>query len=56
LPGETEQRNPNHHRAILAVTTAFWDTFLQNDESAREWLDGESVKSVLEQEDEWQKK
>ncbi len=56
LPGETERRNPNHHRAILAVTTAFWDAYLQNDESARKWLDGESVKSVLEKEDKWHKK
>jgi predicted dienelactone hydrolase len=56
LPGETERRNRNHHRAILAVTTAFWDAYLQNDESARKWLDSESVKSVLEKEDEWQKK
>lgn len=56
LPGEAEQRNPNHHGAILAVTTAFWDAYLQNDESARKWLDGQSVKSVLEKEDEWQKK
>ena len=28
LPGETGQRNPNHHRAILALSTAFWDAYL----------------------------
>jgi hypothetical protein len=25
LPGEREPRNPNHHRVILALSTAFWD-------------------------------
>ena len=25
LPGDTEKRNPNHHRVILALSTAFWD-------------------------------
>ena len=25
LPGESGQRNPNHHRAILALSTAIWD-------------------------------
>jgi hypothetical protein len=28
LPGETGRRNPNDHRAVLAVTTAFWDAYL----------------------------
>ena len=56
LPGETERRNPNHHRAILAVTTAFWDACLRDDEQARLWLDGDAVKSVLENDDQWQKK
>ena len=27
LPGEAHRHNPNHHRAILAVTTAFWDAY-----------------------------
>ncbi len=56
LPGETESRNPNHHRAILAVTTAFWDAYLRDDAEARKWLDGETVRSVLEKDDQWQKK
>ena len=56
LPGETERRNPNHHRAILAVTTAFWDAYLRDDNEARHWLDSDPVRSVLEQEDQWQMK
>lgn len=53
---EPESRNPNHHRAILAVTTAFWDAYLRDDAEARKWLDGETVRSVLEKDDQWQKK
>ena len=56
LPGETERRNPNHHLAILAVTTAFWDVYLRDDKEAQLWLDGDAVKSVLEKDDHWQTK
>ena len=56
LPGETERRNPNHHRAILAVTTAFWDAHLRADPEARRWLDSGAVKSVLDKDDVWQTK
>ncbi len=56
LPGDSERRNPNHHRAILAVTTAFWDAYLREDVRARAWLDGEAVRGVLEAGDSWQRK
>lgn len=56
LPGETQKRNPNHHRAILAVTTAFWDAYLQSNSKAKQWLDGPDVRGVLEPNDTWQKK
>lgn len=56
LPTETGRRNPNHHRAILGLTTAFWDAYLRNDGEARLWLDSDAAKSVLEKEDVWQKK
>ena len=56
LPGDTEQRNPNHHRAILALSTAFWDAWLRQDGKARAWLDGDGPRSVLEKEDRWQTK
>ncbi len=56
LPGDTEKRNPNHHRAILALSTAFWDAWLRDDAAARAWLDGEGPRSVLEREDRWQRK
>ena len=56
LPGERGTRNPNHHRAILALSTAFWDTFLKGDPEAKAWLDGETARSVLEKDDKWQRK
>ncbi|MFQ5705061.1 MAG: hypothetical protein ACE5HT_13705 [Gemmatimonadales bacterium] len=56
LPGDSEQRNPNHHRVILALTTAFWDAWLRRDAAARAWLDGAGARSVLEQDDRWQTK
>lgn len=47
-------RNPNHHRVIIALSTAFWDTHLRNDEAARDWLTGAGPDSVLEPGDRWQ--
>lgn len=49
-------RNPNHHRAIKAISTAFWDAFLQGNEQAEAWLDGNGPRSVLERADRWQTK
>jgi predicted dienelactone hydrolase len=54
LPGETGKRNPNHHRAILALSTAFWDTCLREMDGARAWLQGDGPRTVLEDKDRWQ--
>lgn len=56
LPGDKEARNPNHHRAILALSTAFWDAYLRGDAAAKAWLDGDGARGVLEPKDRWQKK
>lgn len=56
LPGDTEARNPNHHRVILALSTAFWDAYLRGDAAARVWLDGAGPASVIERSDRWQRK
>jgi len=56
LPGESAQRNVNHHRVILALSTAFWDANLKSDPEARTWLDGEGPRSVMEEKDRWQRK
>lgn len=56
LPGERGARNPNHHRAILAISTAFWDAYLRDDTAARAWLDADGPRRVLEEKDRWQTK
>lgn len=56
LPGDREPRNPNHHKAILAIGTAFWDVYLRGDADAKRWLDGDGAKSVLEPKDAWRRK
>lgn len=54
LPGDHEPRNPNHHRVILALSTAFWDAYLRGNQDALAWLDGIGPRSVMEGEDQWQ--
>jgi predicted dienelactone hydrolase len=53
LPGDRETRNPNHHRAIVALSTAFWDAFLRGDKNALAWLNGAGPRTVLEAADDW---
>ena len=54
LPGSTRPRDPNHHRVILAVSTAFFDAFLGGDATARAWLESDAPRSVLAAGDLWQ--
>lgn len=56
LPLDREGRNPNHHRAICALSVAFWDFYLRGDQNAKAWLQGEGALSVLEKNDRWQHK
>jgi predicted dienelactone hydrolase len=56
LPGDREQRNPNHYRAILALSTAFWDAYLREEVAAKAWLLGDGPRRILEPADLWQKK
>lgn len=56
LPADQTPRNPNHHRAILSLSTAFWDSYLKEDKEAKDWLQSSAVRSVLEDEDRWQTK
>ncbi|MFT5497567.1 MAG: putative dienelactone hydrolase [Kiritimatiellia bacterium] len=51
-----EHRNPQHHRAILAISTAFWDACLKGDETAVAWLNSDAVRKQLSEQDVWQKK
>jgi predicted dienelactone hydrolase len=56
LPGDKEPRNPNHHRVILALSTAFFDAHLRNDALAKAWLEGDGPRSVMEKDDTLRKK
>jgi predicted dienelactone hydrolase len=53
LPGDQEPRNPNHHRVILALSTAFWDAYLRGDAHALAWLHGDGPRSLMEPSDRW---
>jgi predicted dienelactone hydrolase len=53
---ETQKRNPNHHRVILALSTAFLDAYLRDDAAAREWLQGDAPRKLMEEKDRWQRK
>jgi predicted dienelactone hydrolase len=48
-------RDPRYHRAILALTTAFWDATLGDDPAARAWLNGDGATSALLDSDRWEK-
>ena len=46
--------NSRYHKAILCLTTAFWDATLKGDAEAAAWLNGKGVRSVLDPRDRWQ--
>ncbi len=56
LPGDRRPRNPAHQRAILALSTAFWDACLNGDGAAAAWLDSDQPLQVLDPADRWQTK
>ncbi|MEN8842622.1 MAG: dienelactone hydrolase, partial [Lentimonas sp.] len=54
LPGDQISRNSNHHRAILAISTAYWDAYLRCDDRAKQWLLNDCAQVVLEKQDRWE--
>lgn len=54
--GAKETRNPKHHPAIQAISTAFWDTYLKQDAQAKRWLAGDGPRQLLDSADVWQTK
>lgn len=56
IAGDKGQRNPNHHRVIQALSTAFWDAYLRKDQAALQWLQHGGAEGLLEPDDVWQKK
>jgi predicted dienelactone hydrolase len=53
LPGDRQPRDSNHHRVILALSTAFWDAYLRGDPAALKWLNSDAPRAVMEAEDTW---
>lgn len=49
-----ETKDSRYHKAILALTTAFWDAHLKGDKAAMEWLKGDGAKSALAEGDLWE--
>ena len=49
-----EQKGARYHKAILALSTAFWDAHLRGDKAAEEWLNGEGARKALAAEDKWE--
>jgi hypothetical protein len=47
-------KDTRYHMAILALTTAFWDSTLNNNAAATSWLNGKGARSVLHPKDLWQ--
>lgn len=43
-----------HHRTILALSTAFWDAYLRSDAAAKQWLGGDGARTALSTGDRWQ--
>ncbi|MBL8734839.1 MAG: dienelactone hydrolase [Planctomycetes bacterium] len=43
-----------HHRTILALSTAFWDAHLRSDPAAKQWLCGDGARRALSDGDRWQ--
>ncbi len=53
LQGRSESGN-RYHKAILALTTAFWDMQLTGSVAAKNWLNGAGAKSALAPADQWE--
>lgn len=54
LSGDRYARNPNHHRVIIALSTAFWDAYLREDRKAKVWLSSDAPRRVMDANDRWQ--
>jgi len=48
------EKGSRYHKAILALTTAFWDAQLKGDKAAMDWLKGEGAKGALAKGDVWE--
>lgn len=53
MTGKTNEAT-RYHRAILALSTAFWDAQLRGDSAALAWLKSSAARSVLIETDRWE--
>ncbi len=53
MTGKTKE-GTRYHRAILALSTAFWDAQLRGDSAALAWLKSPAARSVLIEADRWE--
>lgn len=56
LPQDSAPRNPKHHPAIAAISTAFWDAYLRGDADAAAWLEQGGARALLAPTDRWDTK
>jgi predicted dienelactone hydrolase len=49
-------KNPNHHKVILQLSTAFWDAYLKGDSQQMAWLKSNAPKKIMEEKDTWEYK
>ena len=50
-----EESGNRYHKSILALTTAFWDATLRGNSLAKDWLNGNGARTVLEEADHWER-
>jgi hypothetical protein len=47
---------PTIIKQIFAISLAFWNTYRRDDATAKDWLSGSGLQSMLEKKDRWQHK
>lgn len=51
-----DKQKQKQHRALQAISTAFWNANLKSEASAKEWTNASGPREILEKADVWQKK
>ncbi len=52
----SQPNKPAHHKTIMQLSTAFWDAYLREQASAKQWLQGEGPREIMDKNDRWQSK
>ncbi len=51
---QKQNRNPNHHKVIAELSTAFWDAWLKRNMDSQLWLTSNKPLSIIDSLDHWQ--